>query len=403
MMIIKKILGWSTVVTLGLTMLAPTAALAGGTDVQFTADTNVSLTGPSLTLTFASGGKVSSYSVSTTVLTINLDVGSTVTVKSTALATLTNSISSPILCSGTAYSYITLTGGSGPSTVTVTPTSAVVCSSGGGGGGASGVFPSPTPTPAPTPVPTPTPTPVPTPTPPPTSGSHPDGTLVKDGNTLYLIKNGQRIGFRNPQEYFSYGYKFTQAVNATDADRSLATTSVAKAMEGTLVLDASDNRTVYMIGTGNTKRGFVSSQVFKSLGYSFSGLPKIDLTDYSAAPAIGSTTDPHPDGSLVLAGKTIWWVRANQKQGFESMTVFNTYGFNLKRLVTANSADLSLPEGQVVQLRDGTLVLDNGTYYLISNGKKLPFGSMQSLTNLGYNTNTAVKTGLSNYSQGTTL
>src|SRR6185436_17118390 len=48
--------------------------------------------------------------------------------------------------------------------------------------------PTPTPVPTPTPIPTPTPTPVPAPVPPPTSFA--DGTLIKDGRTIYIIENG---------------------------------------------------------------------------------------------------------------------------------------------------------------------------------------------------------------------
>lgn len=86
--------------------------------------------------------------------------------------------------------------------------------------------------------------------------------MIQDGQTLYLIQNAQRVGFRDPEEYKSYGYKFEQAVVASNADRSLPFTSVAKAMEGTLVLDAADGRTVYMIGTGHTKRGFTTRKKY---------------------------------------------------------------------------------------------------------------------------------------------
>lgn len=465
----------------GLNLGLINLAMAGGTDVQFNADTNVSITVPGLTLIFAAGSKITSYSVTTTTLTVNLDVGSTATVKSTALANLANNGSLPVLCSGSAYSYITLVGGGGPSAVIITPSAGFSCPSSGATGSNTAPVSAPTATfsanpstinsgqsawlswvvnntyaisidnnigqvgkigffqvtptvtttytltasndggtitsqaivtvngstPV-TPTPTPTPTPLPTPSPPSSTSSqasaHPDGTLIRDGNTFYLIENGRKLGFRNAQEYQSYGYTFSQAVPATAADQALsAESTVAKAMEGTLVLDAADGKTVYMIGAGSTKRGFASSAVFKSLGYSFAGLPKINLADYPLGPVIGSATDPHPDGSLLLDGKTIWWITGNQLSGFESMAVFDTYGFGLKHLEKADRADLTLSHGALVKFRDGTLVLDSGTYYLISDGNKLPFASTASLSRLGYNANNAITASLANYTQGNTL
>ena len=126
------------------------------------------------------------------------------------------------------------------------------------------------------------------------TGAHPDGTLVLEGTTVYLIQNGQLYGFRDAKEYQSHGYNFSQVVQASAADKlPQASGNIIKALEGTLVLDASDGRTVYMVGTNGTKRGFASAEVFKALGYSFSNLPKINLSDYPAGPAITSANEPH--------------------------------------------------------------------------------------------------------------
>jgi hypothetical protein len=238
-----------------------------------------------------------------------------------------------------------------------------------------------------------------TPAPP---GAHSNGTLVLDGSTIYLIKDGQRYGFRDASEYKSHGFTFSQAVAASDTDKSLpmASGNIIKALEGTLVLDASDNKTVYMIGTNNTKRGFASAEVFKALGYSFANLPKINLTDYTVGAVITSSTDSHPEGALVLEGKTVWWILGGLRQGFESMAVFNTYGFATSKIVKANAADLALSEGALVKFRDGTLVKDGSDYYLISDGKKLQFASASDLTAKGYKTANAIKAGLANYESG---
>ncbi len=232
------------------------------------------------------------------------------------------------------------------------------------------------------------------------TGNHPDGTLILDGSTVYLIKSGSRTAFRDEAEYKSYGYNFTQAVNASSQDKDLPQTGILKAMEGSLVLDKADGKTVFMVGTGATKRGFSSAQVFTDLGYVFKDLTQINMSDYQTGPAINSASQAHPDGALVLDNKTVWWIRGNIRQGFESEAVFNTYGFSFSKIVPANSADLQLAQGANVKFRDGTLVKDGNDYFIISNEKKLKFSSDSQLTSKGYKLSNVLSASLTNYESG---
>ncbi|MCL5667122.1 MAG: hypothetical protein M1383_05130 [Patescibacteria group bacterium] len=184
-----------------------------------------------------------------------------------------------------------------------------------------------------------------------TAKAHPGGTLILDGKTVYLISQNQRRGFRNEAEYKSYGFNFSLAVPANEADRLLPLGPVLKAMDGTLALDASDNRTIYIIGSGGVKRGFVSEKVFKGLGYSFKQAVKINLGDYPAGSPIDTFSGPHPNGTLVLSGKTVWWVNNGKKFGFPSMDIFKSYGWSQAKIVPASAADLDLPAGNVLKAR----------------------------------------------------
>jgi hypothetical protein len=236
------------------------------------------------------------------------------------------------------------------------------------------------------------------------SPTHPNGTLILDGQTVYLVKDGKRFGFRDPNEFQSYGYRFSQLVPANSADMKLAMSdTILKAMEGTLVLDTFDNRTVYMIGTNFTKRGFVSMEVLAGLGYNLNSIARINVSDYPQGPAIGDPSAGHPDGALILDGQTIWWIRGVSRQGFESMTVFNTYGFDLSDVVPANSEDMKLPEGEILKLRDGTLVRDSGNLFIISDGQKRQFLSASSLDKYGYNPSNFIDYGVGKYVSGNSL
>lgn len=382
-------------------LFVASAALAA--NLSYTADTNIALTSPAITLTIASGSTATALEVGTGSITVTVPVGGhfTVTSASRALSASAASLGSAIVesCSG-GEQTTTITPVGVAETITLNPQSAqctaITTNTGnanaGGGGGGSGA-PASTPTPTPTPASGAASFSAP-------AGAHSNGTLVIDGNTVYLIANGKRVAFRDANEYKSHGYNWGQLVAANATDKSLAVDTVQKALEGTLALDASDNKTVYMIGPNNTKRGFTSEAVFKQLGYTYKGLLKINLSDYTTGAVISSATAAHPEGSLVMEGKTVWWIRNGTRSGFESEAVFKTYGFSFDRTVRANAADLAIPTSSAVKFRDGTLVIQNGAIYLISDGKKLVFSSMNALTSRGYKASNAISANVSSYASG---
>ena len=234
-------------------------------------------------------------------------------------------------------------------------------------------------------------------------GVHPNGTLLLDGQTIYLVKDRQRYGFRDAEEYRSYGYNFAQTVQANLFDRARLplAQSILKAMPGSLVLDKSDGRTVYMIGVDNTKRGFASEKIFTELGFNYTKLFSVDLSDYATGAVINSSKQMHPEGSLVReSNSTVWWLLNGQRSGFESEQVFDTYGFSPSRLVKVNTQDLSVSIGPLMKLRDGTLVQDHGLYYIISDGTKMQFVSSQHLELWGYKLSNVINSDISRYQVG---
>ncbi len=228
---------------------------------------------------------------------------------------------------------------------------------------------------------------------------HPNGTLIINNGTVFLLKDSQRVGFRDSEEYRSHGYNFAQVVDATSGDMSRPLHSlIAKAMVGSLVLDSSDGRTVYMIGENNTKRGFTSSEVFRGLGYTFRNLFTINLSDYNLGSNIENMSEAHPEGSLVRSSDgTVWWLKNGKRLGFESEQVFRTYGFTFDRLVPANSADMALEVGDLVKFRDGTLVRFQDKLYIVSDSKKYEFSSEQIFAQLGYKLSNVIAASLTNY------
>lgn len=114
--------------------------------------------------------------------------------------------------------------------------------------------------------------------------------------------------------------------------------------DGTLVLDESDGRTIYMIGNNGKKYGFISESAFKKLGYRFNGIIKKDLSSQELGGFVGSEFDHHPNGSLIKSGDTIWWINFDKRFVVTSMDVFNHCKFRLDNVVEANATDMTRPE-----------------------------------------------------------
>ena len=68
----------------------------------------------------------------------------------------------------------------------------------------------------------------------------------------------------------------------------------------------------------------------------------VRLFDISNGQVISSVA-AHLPGTLINQNGTIYYVSQHGKMGFTSMAVFNSWGFDLKNVVEANSGDLALP------------------------------------------------------------
>ena len=94
----------------------------------------------------------------------------------------------------------------------------------------------------------------------------------------------------------------------------------------------------------------------------------------------------HSPGTNVQSGSTIYFINAQgQKQAYASSLAFTSYGFNsFSNVVQANSADLALPDGPFVPPMDGTIINDDSTIYVVSNGQREGFSSGRAFSGQGY-------------------
>ena len=97
-------------------------------------------------------------------------------------------------------------------------------------------------------------------------------------------------------------------------------------------------------------------------------------------------------GHNVLINGTVYWIYGSAKFPYTSAGAFLSYGFNNWAGVTPATADeANLPTAingnqqvSYIPPRNGSLINDHGTIYLITNGMRAGFSSAQVFTELGY-------------------
>jgi hypothetical protein len=105
----------------------------------------------------------------------------------------------------------------------------------------------------------------------------------------------------------------------------------------------------------------------------------------AALPFVASAQQ-HAVGTNVVSNGTVYFINSsNQKQPYTSAGAFLSYGFNSWAGVQAASPeDLALPTGSYVPPMDGSLINDQGTVYIMTNGSRAGFTSAAVFTGLGY-------------------
>ena len=92
-------------------------------------------------------------------------------------------------------------------------------------------------------------------------------------------------------------------------------------------------------------------------------------------------------GDLFVDKGTVYYTNYNgERRPFSSAEIFFAHGFNFSQVRAAATADMALPLGAIMTFPEGSLVKakNDATVYLIKNGQKRPFATLQSFLSRGY-------------------
>jgi hypothetical protein len=235
--------------------------------------------------------------------------------------------------------------------------------------------------------------------------AHTCGSVVKDPSSpnIFLIADGQKHYIPAPNIFVSQGYNWGWISTATSADMSLPDGSGVAFRDGTVVKGSGSSIYVIDNSSGSTvKRPITTIATFNGLGYTSGDV--ISVNDAQLPPTGSAVSfNAHPNGTLVQdSNKTIYLIDNGKKRYIGSVYVLYTYGYNYYQIKNATSADLALPGGDNMYLRDGLLFkgFSGPNLYLTESvsgvGHKRLITSMPVFTALGYNTSQIINVPNSN-------
>lgn len=166
--------------------------------------------------------------------------------------------------------------------------------------------------------------------------------------------------------------------------------------DGTLI-KGTGQETVYIIEDAK-KRPFSSKAIFEELGYKFSNVNEIPVSDSGLVDAIDSYATGYPisasgihtNGALIKVGgdNTVYFLQGGQKKAISSVSIFSSHNFDFDDVVNVSVSELNAYfTGSNLKFMDSVLVKGNAAaVYAIDNNSadRIPFRSAVEFIGMGY-------------------
>jgi len=97
-----------------------------------------------------------------------------------------------------------------------------------------------------------------------------------------------------------------------------------------------------------------------------------------------------PNGSIIKKKlyTQVYYIEDFKKRPIESPALFESRNFDWKNLIVTSEEDVDqIPTGEKLKFRDGSLLSNRGTVYVISNGLRRPIASPAAFLRLGFKWN----------------
>jgi hypothetical protein len=135
------------------------------------------------------------------------------------------------------------------------------------------------------------------------------------------------------------------------------------------------------------------------LGFEFRPVYTINLSAYPKGEAIGFDFffAPTPSGTLLNKDETIYLVTDTGLAPFPSEAVYRSWGYDFSMVTEVNIEDAKREAVAPIKFRDGSVVSDAGTVYLVSGGAKFGFKTWEGFLSAGYSPSVILEGSLAEY------
>lgn len=217
---------------------------------------------------------------------------------------------------------------------------------------------------------------------------HPNGTLVSAGGPVYVLEEGKKRYIPSPG-IFNSRFKGKDIVSIPQ--KELDSYSLGDHVvfpEGYLI---SDENSAYLIQNGE-RRPIGHWVIFESYGFKWSMVKKVtsfELGFHNVGPMIDAPK-VYYSGSLVKSSTSpeVYILENGIARHISSPNVLKSYNFNWENILLLHQGVIdSYTKGEKLNFKDGTLIAGNGAVYIIENGKKRPFPDPKTFEGMGYKWN----------------
>jgi ferredoxin len=182
------------------------------------------------------------------------------------------------------------------------------------------------------------------------SGNLPSGLSMNSSGIISGYINAGTSGTFTVQVQDSQNRFASQSYTLSTSGGSVLGTNIYS--NGTLI---NDNGTLYLTYK-NTKTGFANMDAFRRLGYKLSAVINGSSAGLaSSGYTVGSANTPHPWGSWISAGATIYFVHQDGLIAIPSYDIFIANGGQAKLVVPFNNYDIGKPLLSVMEYNDARL------------------------------------------------
>jgi hypothetical protein len=213
-----------------------------------------------------------------------------------------------------------------------------------------------------------------------------EGTVISNQGTVFLIRNGHRCPFTNSETLEALRLRGS-IIPASDAEIGpipFGPVVQYPTREGQLI---SNQGTVFLIRNGQ-RCPFTSPDTLAALG--LQGQPIQALGDAAIAtiPFGPVVQYPNREGQLISNQGTVFLIRNGQRCPFADPATLAAVGLSGRPIQLVDDAAIgTIPFGAVVQYpaRDGDLISNQGTAFIIRNGQRCPIPNSETFDGLGLN------------------